>query len=326
MRPTLQMRRFRPIFVLPAATLLLAFAAPLLHAQDADDGLLRRGPGPRGHQAPPSTLPPTQPTAAPTPAPTAPIAATPVAKVLNQRPAQRARVNFANGLLEVQANNSSLLQILHDISRNTGMSITGGVVDQRIFGDYGPASPATVLATLLDGTGTNMFLKQDSVTGAPVLLELTQRGGGPTPPSPNSSGFDDSPYPEESAPRHSQPAPPADVQQSTQPIPIPVPIPQPANNPLGSPANQSPTASTLNTTNSVPIDTLPTPSTAAPPPPGIVSAPNPPPPGSTSDANGTTTTPEAIYQQLLQLQKSKAATDGTSPPASTPAPSTPKQQ
>jgi len=322
------MRCFHPTFVLAAIALILA-ATPL-SAQDADDGLLRRGPGPRGAQPPQATLPVTQPTSLP-----APVAAAPVPAVLNNRPSHRARVDFTNGLLEVRADNSSLLQILHDISRRTGMSITGGIADQRVFGDYGPASPATVLATLLDGTGTNMLLQQNSLSGAPVELVLTQRVGGATPASPNDPGFDDSPFPEDvTPPPPTQPAPPIAVRQPTRPAsdPFPIPVPQPANNPLGSPANQSPTASTLNTTQSVPIDTLPTPTIATPPPQGIVDAPNPPPPGSTSNANGTTTaTPESIYQQLLQLQQSKAAATtqpSVSPttPATTPAPPPAKPQ
>jgi hypothetical protein len=319
------MRGFHPTFVLAAVAFLLA-ASPL-RAQDADDDLLRGGSGPGEYQSPQSALPPTQPTSVPTPA------SAPTPTVLNQRPTHRARVIFANGLLEVRADNSSLLQILHDISRATSMTITGGVADSRIFGDYGPASPATVLATLIDGTGANMLLRQNPSTGAPIELVLTQRADGLTPASPNGSGFDDSPFPEDVTPPPAQPAPPIAVHQPAQPAsaPFPIPVPQPANNPLGSPANQSPTASTLNTTQSVPIDTLPTPTTATPPPQGIVDAPNPPPPGSTSNANGTAT-PESIYQQLLQLKQATAATTTAQPsaspttPAATPAPQPAKPQ
>ena len=343
-RPTLQMRNSRLAFVLPAAALLLTLAAQPLDAQDSNGDLFRRGPHgqrPQPNQQAvtpqptppqptpqPSTLPPTQPTSPPAPAA---ASITPAAVTdLHRPPTTRAHVIYTNNLLEVRADNSSLLQILHDISRETRMTITGGVADQRIFGDYGPASPSTVLATLLDGTGTNMLLQQDPVTGAPIELILSQRAGAPPPSSPNGPGFDDSPSPEEvgTPPSPAQPTrdrlqPQPPLSQS-QPV-VPVPIPQPANNPLGNPANQSPTASTLNTTNSVPMDSLPTPTTAPSPPQGIVDAPNPPPPGSTSNANGTTTaTPESIYQQLLQMQKTKpaapAATTPTPPPSSTPPP------
>ena len=65
------------------------------------------------------------------------------------------------------------------------MHISGGVPEQRVFGNYGPAAPATVLATLIDGTGSNMVLRESASDG-PAELILTPRVGGPTPPSPAS--------------------------------------------------------------------------------------------------------------------------------------------
>jgi len=128
------MSHLRLAFALSAAALLVALAAQPLRAQDSDDGLLRRGPhGPRpqpGSQSTPqpSTLPPTQPTV---PAAAPPVSATPQQGPtdLHQPPTTRARVIFTNGQLEVRADNSSLLQVLHDISRITRMTISGGVAD-----------------------------------------------------------------------------------------------------------------------------------------------------------------------------------------------------
>jgi hypothetical protein len=80
--------------------------------------------------------------------------------------------------------------VLREIARKTGMTITGGVSDERVFGNYGPGSPAKVLASLLDGTGSNMLLRENS-SDAPAELILTPREGGPTPPNPNAPGFDD---------------------------------------------------------------------------------------------------------------------------------------
>lgn len=104
----------------------------------------------------------------------------------------RAEVSYAAGKLFVSANNSSLNQILRDISRETGMKITGGVTDERVFGQYGPDAPSKILNTLLDGTGSNMLLLQATGT-TPAELILTPRQGGPTPPNPNASTFDDDP-------------------------------------------------------------------------------------------------------------------------------------
>src|SRR5215469_3603549 len=88
-----------------------------------------------------SKLPPNLPTstsnASTNSGPTAPHADT------AQR--HRARVIYENGLLQVRADNSSLNQILREISQETGMKIIGGVADQRIFGNYGPAPAVTVL-------------------------------------------------------------------------------------------------------------------------------------------------------------------------------------
>lgn len=107
------------------------------------------------------------------------------ATMLQAQTPQHAQVTYTGGNLFVSANNSSLNQILHDIGHETGMKITGGVTDQRVFGQYGPAAPAKVLGELLDGTGSNMlFMHATSAT--PAQLILTPREGGPTPPSPEA--------------------------------------------------------------------------------------------------------------------------------------------
>ena len=280
-----------------------------------------------------SRLPANPPTSTPIQSSTAPAAA-PGGTRIEQR--HRARVTFADGVLQVRAENSSLNQILRDISRETGMKIIGGVADQRVFGTYGPGPAATVLQTLLDGTNTNMLL-QETADHAPEQLVLSPRTGGPTPPGPSSAGYDIT----ETEPELSIPGTP----QTTQPVattnPTPVPsiplsIPQPANNVLGSPNNVSPTPSTLPVTNSVPVSTLPTPSTAQPVS-GIVDAPNPPPAGSTTAGftsqtpngnpntappatatSGTTAakTPQQIYEELKQLQQQQKANPQANPQGS----------
>lgn len=116
-----------------------------------------------------------------------------------QLPPKRAEVAYANGMISVSADNASLDQILHQISIETGMKITGGVTDERVFGQYGPAAPAQVLASLLDGTGSNMVLVHRDLA-APSELILTPRHGGPTPPNPNAVAFDDRPDPRDMHP------------------------------------------------------------------------------------------------------------------------------
>ena len=135
------------------------------------------------------TLPATPPTSA-TPQPVN-LQASPLQQPAQpaapaQQSAKRAQVDLVNGMLTVDADNSSLNQILREISRVTGMKITGGVMDERVFGNYGPADPSTVLGTLLRGTGSNMMIVLDAKQ-APQELVLTPRGGGPTPPNPSAS-------------------------------------------------------------------------------------------------------------------------------------------
>lgn len=99
-----------------------------------------------------------------------------------------AEVAYTNGLLQIRADNSSLNQILRSISHVTGLKITGGVEEQRVFGNYGPAPLSTILATLLSGTGSNVLLIGGNSGSTPELV-LTSRTGGAEPPGPNSSVY-----------------------------------------------------------------------------------------------------------------------------------------
>ena len=234
----------------------------------------------------------------------APLSATPV---LSHTPANRAEVSYNNGLINVHANNSSLRQILRAISRRTGMTIVGGITDDRVFGNYGPDTPSAVLATLVYGTGTNMLLREGDSTH-PMELVLTPRTGGVSPGS-NFAGPDtdeddppavDAPTPART-PDANAPSPGSAVAPRTSQNPLP-PM-QPGVAPInvnGSPSNTTPTASEFPTTNSVPVDSLPAPSTT-PSSSGIVDSPNPPSAGAGSTAPPAPT-PEQVYQQLLRLQ------------------------
>jgi hypothetical protein len=161
---------------------------------------------PRPQQPKPTASTPAASTLPATPATTPeppPVPLTP-----SQRPPQRAQVTYADGALSVAADNASLNQILRQIASDTGIKITGGVADERVFGQYGPADPAQVLATLLDGTGSNMILVHSDGT-TPSELILTPRQGGPTPPNPNAAAFD----------RSDRYEPPSQVVQPANPQP-----------------------------------------------------------------------------------------------------------
>jgi hypothetical protein len=165
-----------------------------------------------------STLPATSRTALPA----ATSAAAPQASAAAAAGTEhRAQVVYAGGQLGITADNSSLNQILREISRQTGMKITGGVKDERVFGKYGPGPVEEILASLLDGTGSNMLLRETAAK-APTELILTVRLGGPTPPNPNAPGLDDDqPAREDEEPREAAPPPAPPKAEAGTAAPLP---------------------------------------------------------------------------------------------------------
>ncbi len=195
-----------------------------------------------------------------------------------QRSSKRAEVAFTSGQLTIKADNSSLNLILREIGRQTGIKITGGVPEERVFGTYGPGAPDVILAELLDGAGSNMLLIASDGT-APGELVLTPRMGGPTPPNPNAKGFDDDSV-DDDAPR--PPAPRGVTLFGAQP-----PVPQAETAP------QQP--------NQFPPVTPPSPD-AAPAAPANAQSPN------------GVKTPQEIYQQLQMLRQQQQQQQQAEPP------------
>lgn len=110
----------------------------------------------------------------------------PDAPTLPTTKARPATVTYDAGMLTVLADDSSLNLILRKISRLTGIIITGGVADQRVFGNYGPAKPSTILSKLLDGSGVNVVLRGGPHATITELI-LAPLGKGAVPPSPDSA-------------------------------------------------------------------------------------------------------------------------------------------
>jgi len=224
-----------------------------------------------------STLPAITPTTAATPNPNTTPASPPIATP----PAHPAQVTYSDGQLQIVADGSSLNQILREIGRVTAMKITGGVVDQRVYGKYGPGAPAEILTNLLDGTDCNMLLLE-TATAAPAELILTPRNGSVTPPNANAPGFDDDTRDDARPTPDSQPAqaPPQPRQRYMPPL-------APGSNlaPADTPTVGAPSASAAASPYSAPA-TTPTGS------------------GNPASPNGVLT-PEQIYQQLQQLQKTQ---------------------
>lgn len=199
------------------ALLLLATAvvAPAQTLPRLDGGVPQPAPAASGWKA----IPPTAQSNAATPAPTAdplqPSAPQPPTPA--DMPAVPATVHFQNGLLAVHASNSSLTQILHDITTQTGMEVQGTPQDERVFGDFGPAPVGKVVAQLLDGGPSNYLLFGMAANHAPRSLILSPKttpapatlasGGAPVPTPTASDDDDDDDAPQAQAPiRPFQPA------------------------------------------------------------------------------------------------------------------------
>lgn len=142
-----------------------------------------------------------------------------------------AKVTWDSHGLEINAANSSLIQILHDYSVATGSTIQGVGKDERIFGTYGPGSAHDVLTRLLNGTGYNVLMFGDLGQGTPreVILSARSTSSGPRPMAQQASqpDYDDSS---------------ADDNSDNQPEPQPIMQPQvvqpnmpPGNQPVRTP-------------------------------------------------------------------------------------------
>lgn len=199
------------------------------------------------------------------------------------QPTHRAHVDYTAGKLVVTAENSSLNLILRDISRLTGMTVTGGVVEERVFGTYGPGDISSILAQLLNGTGSNMLVIENALQ-SPKELVLTPRQGGPTPPGPSSAQYagEEADLPPQLTPRLLHNYGPGTAAMPNTPS-----SPLPASSALTS----------LPSTSGAPL-TQPT-ATANP-----TNTPIPPPTNATTQQspNGVKT-PQQIYDQLMQLQQ-----------------------
>ncbi len=113
----------------------------------------------------------------PAPAPVVPEPPKPPDWPVNDRPTA-ATVTWNSQGLSIQASNSSLQQILTDVSTLTGTKIQGLGADQRIYGTYGPSSARQILMQLFDGSGYNVLMIGDQGQGTPRQIVLSSQSGG----------------------------------------------------------------------------------------------------------------------------------------------------
>jgi hypothetical protein len=163
----------------------------------------RAHPHKRSAAALAQTSAPQPATPAVTPAPEVP------AWPINEKPVP-ASVTWDSHGLRIEAANSSLVQILEDVSTATGTKVEGFDADQRIFGVYGPGSARDVLSQLLQGSGYNVLLVGDQGQGTPREIVLSSRHPGSTPPAANAApaNASDEDVETEEPPQPSRPAMP----------------------------------------------------------------------------------------------------------------------
>lgn len=186
-------------------------AAQMTVAQTKAPSAHRTAATPKRNPARPKAAVAANPVQTPAPPPAPPMPQWPV----NDPPRQAAVAWSAQGL-SIEAQNSSLEQILHDIAAQSGVKIEGMEKDERVFGVYGPGQPRDVLSELLEGTDYNVLMVGAGERGAPQQIVLSAKpAGGIQPNAPVSQG--DTYEPPVAPYEPPQPQPPPQAMPPNQP-------------------------------------------------------------------------------------------------------------
>jgi hypothetical protein len=146
---------------------------------------------------------------------------------INYKPTAATVVWDSQGL-RIDADNSSLQQILKDVATDTGAKVSGLNADQRVFGAYGPGPARQVLSELLDGTGYNVLMFGDQGSGTPREIVLSAPPNGPAAVNGNRTNLAN--QEEEYEPPEPQPEPEPEPTQNFQPPQAPA-LPMPPRTP-----------------------------------------------------------------------------------------------
>lgn len=92
-----------------------------------------------------------------------------------EQPPNPAKVSWDGRDLVIEASNSSLREILHQVTASTITKVEGLNEDQRIFGSYGPGPLRNVLSQLLDGSGFNVLMMGGRSADSPLEVVLSPR-------------------------------------------------------------------------------------------------------------------------------------------------------
>jgi hypothetical protein len=112
----------------------------------------------------------------------------------NDKPADASVIWDSHGL-HIEAENSSLQQILDDVAARTGATVEGFDTDERVFGAYGPGPARDVLSQLLDGSGYNIIMIGDQGQGTPRQIVLSSRNPTNKEPGDKQTAAGESPPP-----------------------------------------------------------------------------------------------------------------------------------
>jgi hypothetical protein len=126
---------------------------------------------------------------------------------LNEAPAPPS-IRWDSQGLHVEATNSSLRQILDDVSTTTGAKVEGLGADERVFGSYGPGPARDVISQILEGSSYNVLMLGDEGQGTPreiILSERTRVGSQPGQANNRSNPQDEDVEPEPEEPTAQQP-------------------------------------------------------------------------------------------------------------------------
>jgi hypothetical protein len=184
-------KRAAPAVLTAFATLCVAFGGPIALAQATASGNPVPSAGMSPNQNPAKSAPhparnrkraaKVKAEVPPDPAPLTQIATPPPPDWPVNDKAVPASVDWNGRVLSISATNSSLSQILSDVSTATGVKVEGAPTDQRVYGSYGPAPARDVLSQLLDGSGYNVLMIGDQGEGTPRTLVLTLKSNTATP-------------------------------------------------------------------------------------------------------------------------------------------------
>lgn len=183
----------------PCALLVAALAVALCGAQVAGGQAPATKPAATAHKAVhphthkgkahPAAAAVAQAAAKTAPAPEQPKAPEAPHWPANER-AALAAVTWDSHGLRIEAANSSLQQILKDVSTATGAKVEGLGSDERVFGEFGPGQARDVISKLLHGSGYNVIMIGDQGQGAPRQIVLSSRHSGDTQAAANKSTTD----------------------------------------------------------------------------------------------------------------------------------------